>query len=191
MTFAKLKPVQRAGASEPGFSLIEVMFASVILAVGLLSLLAVFAQAISASRYGREDLIAKQKAREALENVYSARNDSSITFNDIQNVSNGGIFKDGFQSLYLPGANGIAGTAQDSTTLDSTVLPGPDGKVGTADDITVPLVNYKRQILITNVTNADGSTNSDMRKIVVTVRVLSPGRANRDMVVSGIISRFP
>ncbi len=174
-----------------GFSLIEVMFASVILAIGLLSLLALFAQAISASRYGREDLVARQKAREALENVYAARNDTSVVFNDIQNVSNGGIFKDGFQSLYLAGANGIAGTGQDSTTLDSIVLPGSDGVVGTADDVTVPLVNYRRQILISNLTNADGSTNTDMRRIVVTVRVLSPGRGNRDMVVSGVISRFP
>jgi len=185
------RKAQGPRSSEEGFSLIEVIFASVILSVGLLSLLAVFAQAISASRYGREDLIAKQKAREALENVYAARNDTSITFNDIQNVSNGGIFKDGFQALYLPGANGIAGTAQDTTTMDSIILPGADGLVGTADDVSVPLVNYRRQILIANLTNADGSTNTDMRSIVVTVRVLSPGRANRDMVVTGIISRFP
>ena len=68
----------------PGFSLIEVMFAAVILSVGLMALLAVFAQAVSATRYSREDLVAKQKAREALEGVYAARNDTSIAFSDIQ-----------------------------------------------------------------------------------------------------------
>ena len=175
----------------PGFSLIEVMFAAVILSVGLMALLAVFAQAVSATRYSREDLIAKQKAREVLESVYAARNDTSIAFADIQNVSNGGIFNDGFQPLYLPGANGIVGTAQDTTTLDRTVLPGPDGKLGTADDVTVPLVNYRRQILITNITNPDGSTNPDLRRIAVTVRVTSPGRPLRDYVVTGFISRYP
>ena len=175
----------------PGFSLIEVMFAVVILSVGLMALLAVFAQAVSATRYSREDQIAKQKAREALESVYAARNDTAIAFSDIQNVANSGIFNDGFKPLYLPGANGIVGTAQDTTTLDSMVLPGPDGKVGTGDDVTVPLVNFQRQILITNITNADGSTNPDLRRLAVTVRVTSPGRPQRDYVVTGFISRYP
>jgi prepilin-type N-terminal cleavage/methylation domain-containing protein len=189
INFPRFGQPRRAKPSS-GFSLIEVMFAVVILAVGLVALLAVFSQAISVTRYSREDQIAKQKAREALESVYSARNDASISFADIQNVSAGGIFKEGFQSLYLPGANGIVGTGQDTTTVDRMVLPGPDGTLGTADDVTVPLVNYKRQILITNVTNADGSTNADMRRITVTVRVASPGRGQRDNIVTGFISRF-
>jgi prepilin-type N-terminal cleavage/methylation domain-containing protein len=174
-----------------GFSLVEVIIAVVILSVGLMALLAVFAQAVSATKFSREDLVAKQKAREALENVYSARNDTSITFADIQNVSSGGIFTDGFQPLYLAGANGIAGTAQDTTTLDSMRLPGPDGRLGTGDDVTVPLVNFQRQILITNLTNADGSVNPDLRSIAVTVRIASPGRPTRDFVVTGYISRYP
>jgi hypothetical protein len=94
--------------------------------------------------------------------------------------------------LYSPGANGIVGTAQDDTTKkDSIVLPGPDGKVGTGDDVTVPLLNYRRQILITNITNPDGSTNPDLRRIAVTVRVTSAGRASHDYVVTGFISRYP
>jgi len=182
---------KRAKASS-GFSLIEVMFAAVILAVGLMAILAVFSQAVAATRYSREEQIAKQKAREALEGVYSARNANynSVTYADIQNVSAGGIFREGFQSLYLPGANGIVGTGQDTTNLDSVVSPGPDGTLGTSDDVTVPLVNYKRQILISNVTNPDGSTNTDLRRIVVTVRVTSPGRGQRDSIVTGYISRF-
>lgn len=175
----------------PGFSLIEVMFAVVILSVGLMALLAVFAQAVSATKFSREDQIAKQKAREAIEGVYAARNDTSIAFSDIQNVSNSGIFNDGFRPLYLPGPNGIVNTAQDTTTLDRMVLPGPDGKLGTGDDVTVPLVNFQRQILITSVTNADGSTNPDLRHITVTLRVTSPGRPLRDYVVRGFISRYP
>jgi len=182
-------PARRRPSS--GFSLLEVIFAVVILSVGLMALLAVFAQAVSAAKFSREDLIAKQKAREALEGVFAARNDTSISFSDIQNAVNGGIFNDGFKPLYLPGANGIVDTAQDTTTLDSMVLPGPDGKLGTGDDVTVPLVNFQRQILITNVTNADGSTNPDLRHIAVTVRVTSPGRPQHDYVVTGFISRYP
>lgn len=174
-----------------GFSLIEVMFAIAILGIGLCALMAMFAHAVYAVQYSQEDQIAKQKAREAMEAVYSARNDTSLTFDDIQNVKAGGIFKDGFQNLYLPGANGIPGTGQDSTTLDRVVLPGPDGKLGTNDDQVISLTNYQRQILITNVINSDGSVNGDMRKIAVTVRVTSPTRAGtRDYNVTGFISRF-
>jgi prepilin-type N-terminal cleavage/methylation domain-containing protein len=180
---------RRAGPAA-GFTLVEVMFAIVVLAVGLTALLAVFAQAVSATRYSWEDQIAKQKAREALEGIYAARNVASITFDDIQNVKDFGIFKDGFQFLYLPGPNGIVGTGQDTTTQDRVVLPGPDGKVGTPDDVIVPLVNYQRQILITKATNPDGSTNPDLRQIAVTVRVTSPGRGLRDYIVTGYVSRF-
>jgi prepilin-type N-terminal cleavage/methylation domain-containing protein len=186
-TSPRLEPAKASG----GFSLIEVMFAVVILSVGMMALLAVFAQAVSATKFSREDLVARQKAREALENVYSARNDTSITFADIQNVSNGGIFNDGFQPLYLPGANGITGTAQDTTTLDTIKMPGPDGRLGTSDDVTVPLVNYQRQIVISTLTNPDGTTNADLRSIAVTVRIASPGRPTRDFVVTGYISRYP
>jgi prepilin-type N-terminal cleavage/methylation domain-containing protein len=173
-----------------GFSLLESMFAVVILAVGLLSLLGLFGQAVAAMKFSQEDLIAKQKAREALEGVYSARNSTSLTFDQIQNISNGGIFKDGFQSLFLPGANGVVGTAQDSTTLDRVVLPGPDGQLNTADDVIMPLTNLQRQVLIEPVLNPDTSVNSDLRHITVTVRVSSPGRGIRDYVVAGYVSRF-
>ena len=181
----------RSARTSQGFSLIEVMFAIVILGIGLMALLAVFAQAVKATSYAQEDQIAKQKAREALESVYSARNDTSITFDQIKNLSNGGIFKDGFVGLYQAGSNGIVGTGQDTTTPDRMVLPGPDGLVGTGDDIYVNLNKYTRQILIQDVLNPDNSVNPDIRKIAVTVRINSPGRAIRDYTVSGFISRFP
>jgi len=185
-----MKQIRVTKRPQEGFSLIEVMFAIAILGIGLCALMAMFAHAVYAVQFSQEDQIAKQKAREAMEAVYSARNDTSLTFDDIQNVKAGGIFKDGFQNLYLPGANGIPGTGQDSTTLDRVILPGPDGKIGTSDDIPVPLNNYQRQILITNVINSDLSVNGDMRKIAVTVRVTSPGRGSRDYTVTGFVSRF-
>lgn len=173
-----------------GFSLIEVMFAIAILGVGLCALMAMFGNAVYAMQYAQEDQIAKQKAREALEAAISARNDTAITFDDLQNVSNGGIFKDGFGLLYLSGNNGIPGTGQDTSTLDRIILPGPDGKIGTSDDQVIPLTNYQRQILISPVYNSDGSLNTDMRKIAVTVRVLSARRGAHDYTVTAFISRF-
>lgn len=180
----------RKKKSENGFSLIEVMFAIAILGVGLCALMAMFGNAVYSMKYAQEDQISKQKAREAMEAVISARNDTSLTFDSLQNVSNGGIFKDGFGMLYLPGGNGIPGTGQDTTQLDRVVLPGPDGKLGTSDDQVVPLTNYQRQILITPVYNTDGSLNNDMRKVAVTIRVNSAARGNKDYTLTAFISRF-
>ncbi len=179
-----------AKVNSRGFTLIEVIFSTVILSIGLLALLALFGRAVAVTQFAQEDQIAKQKAREALEGVYSARNDASLTFDSIQNISNGGVFKDGFQPLYLPGANGIVGTGQDTSTLDRTILPGPDGVLNTGDDKVIPLKNLARQILIEPVSNPDGSINPDLRKVTVTVRVTSPGRGARDYTVRGFISRY-
>lgn len=175
---------------ESGISIMEVLVATVILVVGLVSLLGLFAQAIAVTAGTKDTFTAKQKAREALEGVYASRNDTSITFDQIQNVSNGGIFKDGFQAMMLNTTNGVVGSTSDGTTMDSVTLAGPDGILGTGDDIVQPLTNFSRQILIQSVIKPDGSVNPDLRQLTVTVRVATNGK-NRDYTVQGYISRFP
>jgi len=176
--------------SESGFGMLEATVASVILVVGLVGLAGLFSQSLTFLQYTREDLIAKQKAREALESVYSARNDATIGFAGIQNVSNGGIFIDGFNPLFLAGANGVVGTTGQTSILDRQILPGPDGVVGTADDEIIPLINMQRQILIQPLIDSTGNVSPDVRQITVTVQVTSPGRAARNYTVTGYISRF-
>src|SRR6202040_1468673 len=141
----------------------------VILTVGLAALAGLFAQSLTSLQYTREDLIAKQKAREALEAVYSARNDGSIGFAGIQHTNNGGTFLGGFHPLFLAGPNGIVGTASQTGVLDRQVLPGPDGIIGTADDVILPLNNFQRQILIQPLFDANGNVSPDIRQISVTV----------------------
>ena len=178
-------------ARQLGFGLIEAMMASVILIVGLAALAGLFAQSLTFLQYTREDLIAKQKAREALEAVYSARNDGTIGFAGIQNTNfRGGIFLGGFQPLFLPGPNGIVGTAGQTAILDRQILPGPDGIIGTADDQIIPLNNFQRQILIEPLFDATGNISPDIRKITVTVQVTSPQRGTRNFTVIGYVSRF-
>jgi hypothetical protein len=176
--------------SESGFGMLEATVASVILVVGLVGLAGLFSQSLTFLQYTREDLIAKQKAREALESVYSARNDATIGFAGIQNVSNGGIFIDGFNPLFLAGANGVVGTTGQTSILDRQILPGPDGVIGTADDEIIPLINMQRQILIQPLIDSTGNVSPDVRQITVTVQVTSPGRATRNYTVTGYISRF-
>jgi type II secretory pathway pseudopilin PulG len=173
-----------------GFGLIEAMISSVVLIIGLAALAGLFAQSLTFLQYTREDLIAKQKAREALEAVYSARNDGTIGFAGIQNTNNGGIFLGGFQPLFLAGPNGIVGTAGQTSILDRQVLPGPDGIIGTADDQIIPLNNFQRQILIQPLIDSTGNISPDIRQITVTVQVTSPQRGTRNYTVTGYISRF-
>jgi type II secretory pathway pseudopilin PulG len=176
--------------SQRGFGLVEALIATVVLVVGLVALAGLFAQSLTFLQSTREDLVAKQKATAALEGVYAARDDASLGFASIQNVSSGGIFKDGFQQMFLAGANGVVGTTSDLGTLETEVNPGPDGVLGTADDITVPLVNYRRQILIQPVTNPDLSVSADLRQITVTIRVNTARGGIRDYTVTGYISRY-
>ena len=182
--------ISKRKKKDQGFGLIEAMIATVILVVGLTALAGLFAQSLTFLQSTREDLIAKQKALAALEDVYSARDDASVGFAAIQNKSAGGIFNDGFQPLYVAGANGIVGTTSDTQTIETEVSPGPDGIVGTADDIVIPLVNYQRQIRIQQVINPDGSVSSDLRQITVTIRVTSSRIGVRDYNVTGYISRY-
>jgi len=180
----------RISSRQIGFGLIEAMISSVILIVGLAALAGLFAQSLSFLQYTREDLVAKQKAREALEGVYTARNDGTIGWAGIQNTNRGGIFLGGFQPLFLAGPNGIVGTTGQTAILDRQILPGPDGIIGTADDQIIPLNNFQRQILIEPLIDATGNTSPDIRKITVTVQVNSVQRGIRNYTVIGYISRF-
>jgi prepilin-type N-terminal cleavage/methylation domain-containing protein len=157
--------------AQRGFSLLEVLIAMAILSVGLLALLGLFAVAVGAVQHAQEDLIAKQKAREVLEGIYAARNDSSIGWDQIQNVSAGGIFEDGFQDMQTAGPDGIVGT-------------GDDGAIEEINGI--PLTNFQRQIAIGSV---PGSSDASLRQVTVTIRCFTTG-APRDYAVSGYISKF-
>ena len=124
-----------------GFTLIEVMVAMAVLSFGVLSLVSIFTQGLRASYQTQIQYIAQQKAQEAMESIFTARDTRLVTSAQINNVSNGGIFKDNAQPLYAPGPDGLFGTADDdSTNPDAIVIaPGPDGIFGTADDVSINL----------------------------------------------------
>ena len=156
--------------SQAGFSLIEVMIAMSILATGLLSLAGVFTlgmRSLSASSY---NLLAREKAREAVESVHTARDTGSLTWAQIRNVSAApvpGVFQDGAQPLRLPGLDGLVNTADDGI-VEVTVAPGPDNVLGTSDDVSTPLNAFTRQIQIADIVTA-GVTNPTLRQLTVTI----------------------
>ncbi len=56
-----------------GFSLLETLIAIVVLMIGLLAVLATFALSIGNTTSVQNDSIARQKAGEAIESIYTAR----------------------------------------------------------------------------------------------------------------------
>ena len=187
--------IKTARSSQSGFTFVEMLFAVVILAVGLLSVFGLFAYCLSTMQMAQEDLIAREKAKQGLESVLGSRYDSQITFDQIQNVANGGIFLNGFQPMYdPPGADGIINTADDSNSansrLDAIIYPGPDGKLGTADDIVYNLTNFQRQVSVTPVLLPSGVPNPDLRQVTVTIQYTVPRFGAKLYSVSSYISRY-
>ncbi len=150
--------------SENGFTLVEVMVAGLILTVGLLGLAYAYGQGMAMVMSSQQDAIARQKAREAMEDVLTARNNDTLTWSQINNVSNGGVFLDGPQPLTTPGPDGMVDTADDGS-IETIVLPGSDGSL--ADGTSVSLGGYTRQIQITTL-------SSVLKQITVTITYVTP-----------------
>ena len=135
---------------QKGFTLLETMIAMAVLVFGILSLSSIFTDGMRTSNDSQIQFIAQQKAQEALESIFTARDTHILTWAQISNVSQGGVFLDGPQPMYAPGADGIVGTADDdSKTPDAIVTgPGPDKIFGTADDIQVNLNPWMTRTIV-------------------------------------------
>jgi prepilin-type N-terminal cleavage/methylation domain-containing protein len=156
--------------SEQGFTILEVMIAMGVLSVGLLSLVGVFAAGLQRVGSSSNQLIAREKAREAIESVHAARDTGRLSWGSIRNVADGGIFLAGNQSLKQAGNDGIVNTADDGN-IETVVKPGPDGLLGTADDETTELTNFTREIVIAPLNYPNTTTvNPSLRQITVNVR---------------------
>jgi len=163
-------PTSRTGRSGRGFSLVEVMFALAVLMVGVLGASQVLSMGVKSLGSSPTDVISFQKAAQAIEAVYAARDSHTVSWSQIRNVngtgSDGGIFLDGPQSLRGAGPDGLVNTADDVLlAVESTTLPGPDELLHTADDETVVLNGFKREIAIRDVPDENGK----LRSITVTI----------------------
>jgi len=157
---------QRSTSSRAGFTLIEALVAMMILTVGLLGLAQAFYLGMRHMSTSSANLIAREKAREAVESVHTARDTRTIRWDQIRNVSSGGVFLDGAQSLRNAGDDGLVNTADDVAAGIETVRdPGPDGLFGDADDVLTPLAGFTRQIQILEMSPVD----PDLRELRVTI----------------------
>ena len=173
---------------EAGFSLIEVMISAVILVIGLVGVLSVFGLAVAVNQGAQQDMIARQVASEAMESIFTARNTSQLSFSQINNVSNGGIFANGAQTLMCAGPTyGIVGVSGDTAScktatgvvcpnggVECLTEPGPDGIVGTADDVILSLSNYTRTISITPLLDSSGNLIQTLVQVTITITYSAP-----------------
>jgi len=173
--------------SDAGFSLIEVMVAMAILATGLLSLAGVFVLGLKHLSSSTAALVAREKAREAVESVHTARDTRVIGWCQIYNVGAARstacavqpapVFLTGMQPLRNPGPDGLVNTADDEG-VEEAVNPGPDNVLGSEDDIRTPLRNYRREIEISEIVT-NGVPNANLRRLRVRIRfgnlVAGPG----------------
>jgi hypothetical protein len=181
----------------------EVMVAVSILLIGLLGLAQVFYAGMVHASTSSAHLIAREKAREAIESVHTARDNRTIAWNQVRNATpptctaipaaapqpavtftatGGGIFLNGEQQLRQAGADGLVNTGDDAAA-GFEELPGPNGRfeaMAPTDD--VALDQYWRTITICDV-------NPDLRQIQVTVRY-RVGAIGRSYTLSTYISSF-
>lgn len=178
-------------SSEKGFSLAETMIALGILTVGVMGAAGVLASGMQNLSSSPSDVIVTQKAAQAVEAVFSARDSLKLSWSQIRNErggsgSDGGVFKDGPQPLYAAGTDGLVNTADDSSAgIETMTLPGKDQLLGTSDDITQSLTQYQREIEIRDVPNENG----ELRSIKVTITYQN-GPTVRKYVLQSFISAY-
>lgn len=192
MTVIQRAPVHRRNRRERGFSLVEVMISIVVMTIGLVALLGVFGLAMASTQTSLQNSISKKIANEAVESILTARETQSLTWAQIANTGDGGVFLSGFQAVDCAGADGIFGTADDAACGPETlILPGPDGIFGTADDIQMPLTNYQRSIAIAPALDQNGNPIATLDTVNVTVQYTNPQlKTAQNYIITTYISEY-
>jgi hypothetical protein len=164
------------------------MIALLVLVIGILGLAAMLADALAYMGGSQYDFIAQQKAEQAVEAIFTAKYNNTVTWAQVSNFGVGnpaGLFLPGAQPLLQTGPDGLVGSVNDVAAPPDFILdPGTDGKLGTADDVQRPLGAFTRTITITNVAG-----NANLRTITVTINYRM-GRFNRNYTLNTLISAF-
>ncbi len=169
-----------------GFTLLETLISMTILTIGVLGLAQVFYLGVQHMSTSSANLIAREKAREAVESVHTARDTRTITWAQIRNASAGGVFLDGVQPLNAAGVDGLVNTADDAAAGAETMRdPGADEILGTADDVRTPLTGFTRRVQI----NELNPVNPVLREVVITID-FRVGPQRRTYTLRTFISAF-
>jgi type II secretory pathway pseudopilin PulG len=185
---------------EAGFTLLEVMFSTIVMTVGLVSLLAVMAIAMASTQTSEQLAVSKRLANEALESILTARETANVQWAQIANGNCAvgaspacGIFLAGSQAINLAGADGIVGTSDDAAAGPQVLeQPGPSGVyAGTCPpDNCVSLTNYTRTIAITPFV-VGGAPIANLNSVTITVTYLNPQlKVPQSYILQSLISQY-
>lgn len=112
-------------SNDAGFSLIEVLAGMILLMVGALALAGGVALGARRLTGSQDQLLASQRAAEAAESVFKARDNRTLTWAQIRNVLgagvDNGIFLDGPKDIKAPGADGLINTADDGAVVQNSM----------------------------------------------------------------------
>lgn len=170
-----------ANNNESGFSLVETMVSILVLSVGVLGLSQAFVSGVRKANGSPYEVLATQKAAEAIESVFAARDSHTISWAQMKNVANGGVFLNVATQMKSAGADGIVNTADDGA-VETFLLPGKDGTVGNADDRTFSLEGFTRKIVIVELSGF-------LREITVTITYPAEGQT-KTYTVTALISQY-
>jgi hypothetical protein len=167
--------------------MVEALVGLSILALGLIGIAAAFAQGMRSLAGSNYDILAREKAVEAIETVFSSRDTKIIAWAKIRNVQgetghDGGVFLAGQHPLTIAGDDGLVNTEDDSEEIEAIIQPGADQELGTGDDIAQPLEGFTRQIEIREL-----SPTLRLLKVTVRYRV---GTEARDYEIVTYISSY-
>lgn len=155
--------------AEPGFTLVEAVFAIFILTIGLVGTAAAITYALQYGAISRNVTKAKLLVVASFEEVESLRNARRLDFKQIAN--DGGVDNTGVANPFTGFSTGFR---------EIPVNPGADGVYGSADDVTSADESKKgftRRITITSI-------SSSIKKIEVIVRY--PGNGNTIGEIRGV-----
>lgn len=167
--------------TESGFSLVETLVSMLVLTVGVLGLTQAFVSGVQKSTSSPYEVLATQKAAEAIESVFAARDSHTIAWAQMKNVADGGVFIGGPTAMKTPGVDGILQTTDDGA-VEAFTYPGPDGLIGTGDDKTDVLDEFTREIRIVELSGF-------LREITVTITYPSNGQT-KTYSVTALISQY-
>jgi prepilin-type N-terminal cleavage/methylation domain-containing protein len=173
--------MQRTVRGDAGFSLVETMVSMLVLSVGVLGLSQAFVLGVQKALSSPYEVLATQKAAEAIESVFAARDSHTITWALMKNVADGGVFVNAATPMRVAGNDGILNTGDDGA-IESYTFPGPDGYVGTPDDKTLTLATFTRQIQIVEL-------SPFLRHITVTITYPVNGQT-KTYQVTALISQY-
>ncbi len=178
-----MRQPRKAARRQSGFTLLEAMISILILSFGVLSLAAVYCQGILYASFAQYDYIAEKKAEQAVEAIFTARDIKSLSWTNLQNVSQGGVFVDGPSRILLPGADGLVGTVNDVGSPDEVVITGTT----TTLDLN-PWMTRTIAISPVNIGGNPATPEANLRQITVTMQYTVGGKTRTYTLISYISS---